>query len=288
MSLPEDWWGHPYGAIDFANIYQRHTLGLSLAVKSEKGYQHEMLSGCKFYHRDCILWVTAGHTIKYLDRVLQEYGNQVTMMAWCDYFGSSEAGYVPVSHRDFRKFYVYEPDKDGTDIGFGILEGLDEKNIRENLRGVLLTAPSSDAYAGIEPEGFHLVGYPGEFGKLTSASYNESKDQITSEHRLVCLPIEKQERPLEEQPSNDFWRFPNAFYGRILRFSEDWLSQPSDISGMSGGPIFAVTRSPERRFQYYLVGIQGSWLSGSRYIRAEPIMSAFEFIDRTLNAEGLL
>jgi hypothetical protein len=205
------------------------------------------------------------------------------MMVWSDYAGFPQAGFFPVGHRDFKRYFVCNDD---TDIGFGILEGLDAQNITQTPGGNLLAVPLADKVSQIVPEGYHLVGYPGEYGELTESFDEETnKNHIATDNKLVTIPVQKVEYSLELGANNNFSRNPTVFYGQIVQFSGNLLKQPSSIKGMSGGPIFAVSRSSEYGFQYFLAAVQSSWLPNTRAIKAEPISRVVEYIDKILSDE---
>ena len=62
----------------------------------------------------------------------------------------------------------------------------------------------------------------------------------------------------------------------------DGVEQPEDISGMSGGPLFSILRETDSTIRYSLEGIQASWISSKRLIRAQPIDRVFNAIDSWL------
>ena len=57
---------------------------------------------------------------------------------------------------------------------------------------------------------------------------------------LACLPIQKIEH--SELPENikEIWKDREAFYGKIIEFTDDIQLQPNSIRGMSGGPLVSI------------------------------------------------
>lgn len=278
--LPDTWWQTPEAASNFANYYQRYSLGLFISANIGGSHRQAIFSGFSLIYQDQVLWMTAGHVIDELNYVLEQYGSQINTMAWFDYTSSIDSGAFPVGHRDFRRYSATE---NGIDIGFGILEGLDAENILQNPNGTSIKTSSVNLDCDIQPEGHFLIGYPGESGQFMQKQHDNSKTLNTFSIRLVCLPVLKLASLEGNQgvPSVNASN-PNTFYGKILDLPTHQLAVPSDIKGMSGGPVFGVSRDESRGFLSKLVAIQSSWFAGSKIIRAEPLHKAIEFIETIL------
>ena len=67
------------------------------------------------------------------------------------------------------------------------------------------------------------------------------------------------------------WSDEEAFYGKILPYTDFPEFEVEEVKGMSGGPILSVERDPDGRIRYRLVGIIQSWYRSESIIRAEPI-----------------
>ena len=80
----------------------------------------------------------------------------------------------------------------------------------------------------------------------------------------------------------DAWSDNAAFYGQILPFSDVDNSQPIELKGMSGGPIFSFYR--ETGFlNIELEGIFDSYHKRDRQIRAEPTDRMLANIEKWIN-----
>jgi hypothetical protein len=67
----------------------------------------------------------------------------------------------------------------------------------------------------------------------------------------------------------DRWEDKDAFYGQVLPYSDIEGSQPEELRGMSGGPVFSFYRENEI-LNIELEGIFDSYFKKTRQIRAEP------------------
>ena len=95
---------------------------------------------------------------------------------------------------------------------------------------------------------------------------------------MTCIPLIKIEYD-QCKGEGEFWSDPDAFYGKIVPFSGDSEVPPINIKGMSGGPLLSIERKPDKGFLYRLYGIQRSWESRQRIIRAESIYKIQEIIE---------
>jgi hypothetical protein len=90
-------------------------------------------------------------------------------------------------------------------------------------------------------EGFILAGFPWEMAKIEHRPISSRKEMVSFSSELICLPLIR--KPWEEITHHeDNWSDSAAFYGQILAYSDIEDSQPNELKGMSGGPIFSFYR----------------------------------------------
>lgn len=112
---------------------------------------------------------------------------------------------------------------------------------------------------------YALIGVPNELSETTAHAAHVT----TTLHRVIALP----EKPecFEETDAP-------TFFGEIV------ISEPmTDISGMSGGPIFSFRKEKDGTMRYWLHAIQSRWIPSRRLIAAclaHPLgMFLKEFMD---------
>jgi hypothetical protein len=267
--LPVDWWRRLSTCQVLADWFSKHLLGLFLSYKesSEEQPRHAIATGFLLYHRETLLWVTAGHVVNKIRGILSNPGNDVLRMRWLDGCEIPGAESVMVHNRDLMMFSASEQ---GMDFGVVALTGLDQANIIKGGRVLVMTEQVWKNLHLAQPEGYYIVGYPQEWLEIEQERLDDRLVRGSATVNLACVPVERIELPTDAQPAS-FWNDPEAFYGRILPFADDPTGQPGSIVGMSGGPVFSIERDPDGKLRYRLFGIQSKCLEKSRRVRAEPI-----------------
>lgn len=279
-NLAPDWWQKAASCQTIAKLIERHLLGLFIAYRIGTQHHEYVFSGCKLYYKDFLFWLTAGHVIDLVDKMRSGPEIDIRIMRWLDGCEIEGAHTIPVSNTEFRTLSTYA-DGDGIDFGIGHIDGHDARAILHNPNARYLTELAWKNVDRSRPEGFYLVGFPGEWGEHTEERISAKQAKHSFEAKVVCLPIRRIDYP-DPHPNDEFWNDPEAFYGQILPYSDVPGHQPKDIDGMSGGPIYSIERDEDGRMQYWPFGIQRSWDRGKRSIRAEPIHRIISFIKRHL------
>ncbi|MCI0399682.1 MAG: hypothetical protein L0332_10950 [Chloroflexi bacterium] len=274
--LPDDWWRRLSTCQTLANWFGRYLVGLFFSVSLGGQPQYGVYTGFLLYHRQALLWITAGHVIDEIRGILSSPNVNITMMHWLDGYEFFGAESIPVHNRDLR---MYSASSSGIDFGTIAITGLDRENMIRNERLQIMTEQGWRNLHRARPEGYYIVGYPHEWGEYRQDARSGNQIMHSFRANLACLPVSRIDYREPTRSDDEFWSDPEAFYGQILSFADGTEYQPDDIRGMSGGPLLSVERDPSNEIRYRLFGIQRSWLRDSRLIRAEPIQHIAELIN---------
>jgi hypothetical protein len=266
-SLSDDWWRSIGVCRVLCDWFSRHLVCLYLACDVRGQRKDLVYTGFLLRYQGLLLWVTAGHLIDEIKSIREDAACQIRQMRWLDACDIPHAESVIVHDRNLM---LYSALSQGIDFGTAAIVGLDEANIVAAGRAVAMTQEIWRNIEAANPEGYYLIGYPARW--QSAASYVESDSSVRHVVRagLCCIPLCRVDGPPEGAVESSRLQ-GEAFYGRSLPFLEGDDYQPESIKGMSGGPVFSVERDPDGRVRYRLYGIQSTWWSQSRVIRAEPI-----------------
>lgn len=222
-----------------------------------------------------LLWVSAGHVVQAIHHYFQQ--GMVNEFRWIDRFDTPGGETYRFTGREIICFYKTPPAPDYGAILFPILE---TDAIRRNSNIKPLVLRNEPSRTGREPEGYVFAGFPYERVEISSNPGPPGKDKITLTANFSCLPIER--RAWEEMSRQDEnWSDKEAFYGQVLPFSDIAGNQPSELIGMSGGPIFSFFHEGGI-VNIELEAIFDSYLSVSRQIKGESVNRVFTDLDSWL------
>jgi hypothetical protein len=230
-------------------------------------FQCSVYTGFLLRHGKHLLWLTAGHIVDELDLILSSGNFEITKFCWLDNYDSPAANAVLVHRKDMLK----RSWKDSLlDFGIVVPSVLDAGNLLSNPSVEIIEESIWRNLSQAEPEGYYAIGYPKSWTTHSSKKVSTSKILHSVEARLAILPLRGISPPssLSHIPE---WTDEDAFYGKILPFTDLPKFEVDDAKGMSGGPILSVERDPSGRIRYRLVGIIQSWYQSESVIRAEPI-----------------
>ncbi|MFV2044608.1 MAG: hypothetical protein ACC700_15410 [Anaerolineales bacterium] len=278
FAMPNDWWQTVRTSHILSSLFERHVLGLFVGGFQAGEYQHNFYTGFLLRHGNYLLWLTAGHVVDELNKILNSRDFEVTKMTWLDrYEGQGDEGVIVHNRNLLSKSWMPH----GLDLGVIVVSELDAGNLLANKNIRLVEESIWHNLSSASPEGYYLVGYPKAWNELTDGPQKEGKILRSFKADLACLPIQPIEPP-SETSGNDFWSHPDAFFGRILPYVDFPEFDVDSLAGMSGGPILSIERTSEGQIAYRLVGIQSSWLWSEGVIRAEPIDKVAEAISQAL------
>jgi len=268
--LPQDWWKWGNTALVLSDWFHRHLLGLSIAYDDESGRHRAHASGFLVDYLGKLCWFSAGHVVVEILRIRNDPKYRLSDFRWLDRHPAKDASTLPAHNKQPTAYYQYGR---GRDFGMIVLDGLDELHVRSNEGLVLMTEQGWANLEGSNPEGYYVFGFPIEWQSVDETPANTRQTRVALVAPLSCLPVVRIDPPLVSV-RDEFWDDKNAFYGEIVAFEriEDPAQfQPSDIVGMSGGPLLSLERQLDGRIRYRLFGVLVSWNKRNRYVRVEPI-----------------
>lgn len=265
--MPNDWWRQHLACQTLAEWFGHHLVGLFFSVQANGSKQEGVYTGLVLYYEKNLLWITAGHVVDEIHKVLSNPEIDVQIMRWLDGCEIPGAESIPVHNRNLEMFSGLEF---GIDFGVVKITGLDANNMLNNNRTQVITeefwkTPHS------KPEGYYVLGFPKEWAEHHETRFPDNQIFNSFLANLACLPVQQIGYRGDFHPNKEFWNDPDAFYGQILPFVDGVEDQPASLKGMSGGPLFSIERDPSDRIGYRLFGIQRSEDKDERLIRAEPI-----------------
>jgi len=202
----------------------------------------------------CGRWnlMTAGHILEDLANNLRDNRIIFDREYLVDCYGPNPRTNHPTPF-DFEaapKTFIY---RDGLDFG---LIGLSDYYVRLLEANGVLPFPAIDWLRQPSDYDFYfLYGLPKELNPVDL----ERKNLVLNP---VMMFVDKLPTRPECAKATDYPRF----FG-CLRDKDEIQS----IDGMSGGPIFGMSRDDEGRDRYWAVGVQSGWWPGQRIIAATPM-----------------
>lgn len=263
--LDNDWWKKPTIVELLFKEFKQYILGLLLSVSSSRS-QYEFFTGFLFWHRDHLFWMTAGHVIDNIEKILSDKKGEI-IMRWFDFYPNENAGSIPLNLRSLRLKSWSTNNLDAGVIEIGFLEGVNllrNNSIRPMDVQICMNVDNA------QPEGYYLIGFPRAYNHYSERPQSNRKILKSLGADYACVPVEKIKIP-ENDPNQDFFENPDAFYGHLLDKQLAPNNYIDNINYMSGSPLFSIERTQEERFLYRLFGIQSKWLPMTRRIYAEPI-----------------
>ncbi|GJM23584.1 MAG: hypothetical protein DHS20C15_34990 [Planctomycetota bacterium] len=226
-----------------------------------------VISGFALAHHGFLFWVTANHCLAELQKLHRSKKAHVGQVRWCDRFSNAAAQAIPTSIPEVLKYAI---GREGPDVGVVVPRQNVQDLVAANENVVPLTL-NQQVRDGFEHVGYCLVGLPHE---ALGAEVGESGDNwVTSWNgKIACItshleiPHDSTELPSPGQP--------DYMYGRI-----HLKGLIHDISGMSGGPVFAIGQRGSD-WQYRLVGVQSAWFKNHQITCVAKIGHVEQMADR--------
>jgi len=198
-------------------------------------------SGFLMKVNEATLWVTAGHCIAELDKLLATPHVELIESQLGDYHGHAAKHLISYPLRYYPGMGVSLDFREaGVDFGYIILDNLAATAVERN--GAVPVA----THNFLGTEGANFVGYF-MLGVPSSLTEKDADHECTYYPQLIAL---KQVAPSDSEVAT----------------SESWLAfeiEPSykglDIKGMSGGPIGGLLAGADGNLSYTIIALQSSW-----------------------------
>jgi hypothetical protein len=261
----EDWWQQAPVVERTAGILGEYLVGIFVGTVSREKPVAEIFTGFLMEEQDRLCWCSAGHVIEQVDKWLEEYRHERAAMKWVLLREGGKLEMWPLQNLSMVLFSAHEQ---GVDFGLAALEGLDLASFRQVRGPTPLRLPSAERSVP-EPEGFYMIGFPADAVRTIQRPLSNEGADASTRFRMQVLPIRRVPY-LGPQEAKEFWSDPGAFYGEILPTLNSTRERFA-VPGMSGGPLFGVTRGDSYRINARLWGVQRSWDPASTTIRCEPV-----------------
>ena len=278
LQLPKDWWQSIHSATILLKAFKSHIIPLLVAGSVNNKTQYNVYTGILLKHNQTMIWLTAGHVVDELQQLLSSSAFNLSVMTWLDRYEVKSAEGVRLHRTDIpmKSWRV-----SGLDVGVVIPSILDVGNILQNDKVIPINAKIWKNLSQANPEGYYAVGFPRPWSTHSQKPFSNHKTLHSVKADIVCLPLEEISPP-SEFSDDPIWSNSEAFYGKILPFTDDPKFEVDDVKGMSGGPILSVERDSDGQIRYRLVGVIQSWAAAQSIIRAEPIHRVSQVIDSWL------
>jgi hypothetical protein len=214
--------------------------------------------------------VTAGHVLQHLDRAVQERHIRVESYFFVDYLGHRDTiNYpVPFPYETEPKFYI-DDEALGIDFGFIPIRELFKEGMKRN--GI---TPISEKHwsRAVDPSiaAYWMLGFPEEVNRTFNEPIKAGEDRKGVVASVIISADRIEDSSQSEATSTTYPRF----VGRIN------VEIPFGIKGMSGGPIFGLTRAADNLVGYTVVALQSRWQPSTRTIYGCPIRVFGEILTR--------
>jgi hypothetical protein len=244
----------PFSGI-FLKSAGRHFVTMSCVQTLSNGEERVLLfSGFVVEARGEWFYVTAGHILRDVRRAM-EGGAKFGVWRFDDQTaGNSFRGAAVPLDFNLDRWLILDDDAIGLDYAVMHLDGLYRQQLAAG--GVVAIGRPSWSDHVSDHHQWALLGVPSE-----TVSY-ENRNFIRA--RIVVTPLE----PADPPPTAGR-KAENQFFARL---KGDAPSIVKDIDGMSGGPIFALTKV-DQEWEYAVIGVQSGWYPSSRVVAACPFSS---------------
>src|SRR5688572_8274072 len=83
-ALPKGWWQELAACHTFARLFSKHLLALQMVFRHEGQTYQDLYTGFPMWHRDRLMWATAGHVIDEIRERADSPAYEVGGACWLD------------------------------------------------------------------------------------------------------------------------------------------------------------------------------------------------------------
>jgi hypothetical protein len=269
---------NPSAMSELTDRLEAHSMQLSVIGIVNRRITPFTFSGFLLRYKHWALWCTAGHVLDEIELIRREARG--VQARWVDGYAGGVDAEIPLSLVDLPALRVNER---GVDFGAVALRQNAVDLIQANPVKSFLRENSWKRPNGWRADGLVVAGAPAYRTKIHQIGSDDEQVyfEVDSQYGLLCASLidENDER---RDPANPFWAVPFAWYGELIDFRQmRQAGELATIKGMSGGPVFGVSREA-KGYRYRLVGIQSAWLPNSHIVRATPIEALLAGLDIAL------
>lgn len=208
-------------------------------------------------------YITAGHIIEFIRQSIEK-GDTFECWRLSDATAGGKFAEMAVPF-DFNidEWAVLYVENEGIDYAVTPITGLYKKQLEAG--GVTPLAENSWGSHADDHEQWALFGIPSETVEHDGETVITAKYVMVALHRTAAPT-------LAEDKAN------NQFFAKLTNNSEHAVK---DVDGMSGGPIFGLTRIPSG-WRYGVIGVQSGWYGSDRVVAACPISSFIQELEKVV------
>lgn len=251
-------------------LFGRHFVGLQVRLRAPATSQDpdhihsDVYSGWVLRIDDSWFWITAGHVLQGLDESLDNGWS----MEHCALIDLGEKHDSPIPFAYARSVRDWLDEDKGVDLGWVTLDDLYVRNLQAND----IVAVDARAIASPEQSGlvYYVFGVPNQFTK-----FDQRPDELTVQFAPIPLRLNR----LSDSTVDRVERMSFEVCNDTIVCSNETLV---DITGMSGGPVICVYRTPEHEVRYKVIGVQSAWIPSKQIIYACPVHELVIYLRLTI------
>jgi hypothetical protein len=233
-------------------FFQRHVVPIQFEFIPKSGGKphYVVITSFLVSVRGTWLLLTAGHCVDDVQQNLDAGASLRCRLIDCAGQGAKYQVMVPFDWKGAVPSRVFK-DRE-IDLGLVWVDDLTKRALAAN-NVEPLTEEAWDFDPPEDVEAYLLMGIPAELAKPSVP--------VTTITPVALLIEPALERPPELEETN-----VGRWYGHVATMQ----GGPSDITGMSGGPVLAVARDSGGRQRYWLFAMQSAWHRPTRAVAACP------------------
>lgn len=201
---------------------------------------------------NAVLWLTAGHIIREVEKMLASSDVTVDESVLADTFGSDIVSDKPIPVDLGASPRFYRDDDNGLDFGAILLHPHVVRLLTAN-NVAILEESNWIRQSHVDFNGYLMLGLPDEF-----TTQDPSSGLATVSPTIISV------KRLDEEPDGH-----KLASSRLTARIADTIPLDSAV-GMSGGPVLGFS-GDKRELRYWIVALQSSWLREKRIIFACPL-----------------
>lgn len=278
------WWNTPLEMQFAMAIAKDCTVGVHVRVVRDSVFRDRLFSGVVVEWKGRTLWFSAGHALEHIREAVDDERNERSELHLVDAFERKGAETVGIAFDVDRLFDMREPC--GLDFGFLPLSELAASALRANSEFQPFVLDEWRSPSITPSTGLVVAGYPTAENQSMVTERTERVESggllRTRETRhlratLVCLPLSRPVSPRRLRHTGMKLAAGTEIVGLLTE--SDAIS---DITGISGGPVFAIRRGRAGYRQLDLYGLEVSWKESTRYVRIIPFESIAKALELLL------
>ena len=271
-----DWMLDPIAVQSLQETLRKHIARLHVVYQPGDGSLPQLKAITGFLLRlvGRMYWVTAGHCVQEVLQVESHEDAQVMKVELLDARERMEPG-IPFA--DFFECLCPHPDVEVADVAVVRVPDRIRRLLDANPLAVALNEEHLRGAEVTEGDGLCLVGVPDDLHTTTCVE-RPGHVELSGSGAVACLPVRVSRALPRRDQDPAFWSNPCDKYHEVI-IPPPSTGGPQSVVGMSGGPVFSLTREGDQGVRCLLVGVQSGWIEKSRVLRIVPIRALVLLIE---------